>query len=262
MGQKCALNADKLDFGIQTAMTIIEVSDAIGRQVAGHLERDILSWKLQPATRLTEEEVGRLYGVSRSPVREAFWMLERDGLLVREGRRVAVAPVSVQDLDEVYSCRVVLDGLAVEQAAGNASMAQLEEMQALLGRMTVAAQQARPDIYFEANRTLWSLYRAAACNATLAKLLEGIGKRALRYRSVAYANDPDLLTISVAANTVIIQAMKSGAAAEARAASEQLIRRGWRVIRQYLEKSVLEPARNAGGEGRRARKMRKPGAEL
>ena len=221
-------------------MTIIEVSDAIGRQVAGHLERDILSWRLQPATRLTEEEVGRLYGVSRSPVREAFWMLERDGLLVREGRRVAVAPVSVQDLDEVYSCRVVLDGLAVEQAASNASAAQFEDMQALLGRMTAAAQHAQSDTYFEANRSLWSLYRAAARNATLAKLLEGIGKRALRYRSVAYANDPDLLTISVAANTVIVQAMQSGAAAEAKAASEQLIRRGWRVIRQHLEKSGVE----------------------
>jgi DNA-binding GntR family transcriptional regulator len=222
-------------------MTIIEVSDAIGRQVAGHLERDILSWKLQPATRLTEEEVGRLYGVSRSPVREAFWILERDGLLVREGRRVAVAPVSVQDLDEVYSCRVVLDGLAVEQAASNASAAQFEDMQVLLGRMTVAAQQAQSGTYFEANRSLWSLYRVAAGNATLAKLLEGIGKRALRYRSVAYANDPDLLTISVVANTVIIQAMQSGAAAEAKAASEQLIRRGWRVIRQHLEKSGFEP---------------------
>jgi DNA-binding GntR family transcriptional regulator len=224
-------------------MTIIEVSDAIGRQVAGHLERDILSWKLRPSTRLTEEEVGRLYGVSRSPVREAFWMLERDGLLVREARRVAVAPVSVQDLDEVYSCRVVLDGLAVEQAAGNASAAQLEEMQALLGRMTTAAQQAQGAAYFDANRSLWSLYRAAACNATLAKLLNGIGKRALRYRSAAYANDPDLLTISVAANTVIVQALKSGAAAEAKAASEQLIRRGWRVIREYLEKSAAEPGR-------------------
>lgn len=226
-------------------VAIIEISDAIGRQVASYLERDILSWKLQPATRLTEEEVGRLYGVSRSPVREAFWMLERDGLLVREARRVTVAPVSVQDLDEVYSCRVVLDGLAVEQAASNASAAQLEEMQALLSRMATAAHQAQGGAYFDANRSLWSLYRAAACNATLAKLLDGIGKRALRYRSVAYANDPDLLTISVAANTVIVQAMKSGAAAEARAASEQLIRRGWRVIRQYLEKSMLESGRGS-----------------
>jgi GntR family transcriptional regulator, rspAB operon transcriptional repressor len=244
----------------KVAMTVIEVSDAIGRQVAGHLERDILSWKLQPSTRLTEEEIGRLYGVSRSPVREAFWMLERDGLLVRQGRRVVVAPVSVQDLDEVYSCRVVLDGLAVEQAASNASVAQLEEMQALLGQMTAAAHQAQGNVYFEVNRSLWSLYRTAARNATLANLLNGIGKRALRYRSAAYANDPDLLTISVAANTVIVQAMKSGAAAEARAASEQLIRRGWRVIRQYLEKSALEPVRSAGEESKPARKMGKTGA--
>lgn len=219
---------------------MLEASDPIRHLVATHLERDILSWKLQPATRLTEEEVGGLYGVSRSPVREAFWLLERDGLLVREGRRVLVAPVSVQDLDEVYSCRVVLDGLAVEQAAGHASAGQLQAMQALLDRMTAAAGQRDNAAYFEANRSLWVLYRSAAGNATLERLLEGIGKRALRYRSVAYANDPDLLTISVATNNVIIQALRCGAGAEARAASEQLIRRGWRIIRQQLENSPME----------------------
>jgi DNA-binding GntR family transcriptional regulator len=230
-------------------MSLIEVSAVIGRQVANHLERDIISWKLRPATRLTEEEVGKLYGVSRSPVREAFWMLEQDGLLVREARRVAVAPVSVPDLDEVYSCRVVLDGLAVEQAAANASKAQLEEMKALLDRMTLAWQQDQADAYFDANRTLWSLYRIASGNTTLAKLLNGIGKRALRYRFAAYANDPELLKISVATNTVIVQAMQSGAAAEARAASEQLIRRGWRVIRTYLETSGVEQVEGSRAHG-------------
>lgn len=221
-------------------MPVIAVADAIGRQVSNHLERDIIRWKLRPATRLTEEEVGKLYGVSRSPVREAFWMLEQEGLLVREARRVAVAPVSVADLDEVYSCRVVLDGLAMEQAAANASKAQLAEMKALVDRMTKAWQQEQTDAYFDANRTLWSLYRVASGNATLAKLLNGIGKRALRYRFAAYANDPELVNISVATNQVIVQALQSGAAAEARAASEQLIRRGWRVIRTYLETSGVE----------------------
>lgn len=241
------------------------VSDAAGRQVAAHLERDILRWKLEPATRLTEEEIGRLYGVSRSPVREAFWMLERDGLLTREGRRVSVAPVSIQDLDEVYSCRVVLDGLAVEQAAGNAQPPQIDEMQALLAVMSAASRQAHGEAYFEANRKLWSLYREASGNATLATLLKGIGKRALRYRTAAYANDPELLTISIATNTVIIEAIRSGAGAEARAASEQLIRRGWRVIRQHLLDSGIgidvkdsRRRKRAQGEAQRARRRQKP----
>jgi DNA-binding GntR family transcriptional regulator len=223
-------------------MSLIEVSAVIGRQVASHLERDIIRWRLKPATRLTEEEVGKLYGASRSPVREAFCLLELVGLLVRDARRVVVAPVSVQDLDEVYSCRVVLDGLAMEQAATQASREQLDEMKSLVERMTLAWQHNQNDAYFDANRTLWSLYRVASGNSTLAKLLNGIGKRALRYRFAAYANDPELIKISVATNTVIVQALQSGAAAEARAASEQLIRRGWRVIRTYLETAGLEQA--------------------
>jgi DNA-binding GntR family transcriptional regulator len=176
-------------------------------------------------------------------------------LLTREGRRVSVAPVSIEDLDEVYSCRVVLDGLAVEQAAGHAAPAQIAEMQALLTDMAAASQQEHGETYFEANRKLWSLYRAASGNTTLAKLLNGIGKRALRYRTAAYANDPDLLTISIATNTVIIQAIRCGAGAEARAASEQLIRRGWRVIRQHLADAGLGVERDE--DGRRARRQRR-----
>lgn len=198
-----------------------------------------MSWKLEPGRRVTEEEIGGLYGVSRSPVREAFLRLEQDGLLLREGRRVTIAPVSMQDLDEVYGCRVVLDGLAMEQAASNATPKQLDEMEALLAHMTSARQQADADTYFQYNRSLWLLYRTAAHNATLAKLLDGIGKRALRYRYVAYAHDPGLVDVSVAVNSAIVQALRSGAGSEARAASEQLIRRGWRVIRTFLEQSQI-----------------------
>ncbi len=68
--------------------------------------------------RIHEEEVGAAFGVSRSPVREVFRMLEADGLVVRAARKgVSVAPMSRRDLDEVYACRVGLEGVAAAEAA-------------------------------------------------------------------------------------------------------------------------------------------------
>ncbi len=54
--------------------------------------------------RFIEEDIVRRYNVSRSPVREAFRLLEQDGLLVRDRRRgVRVGVLSVRDLDEIYA---------------------------------------------------------------------------------------------------------------------------------------------------------------
>ena len=78
------------------------ISAAIPDNLARVLEQDIIFGRLEPSVRLTEETLAEAYGVSRSPVREALRLLERDGLVVREARKgIWVAPLSVKDLDEV-----------------------------------------------------------------------------------------------------------------------------------------------------------------
>ncbi len=88
------------------------------RGLAALLEQEIIFGRLPPSARLTEEEVALRYGVSRSPVREALRLLERDGLVLREARRgIWVAPLSLKDFDEIYACRIELEGLAADGAA-------------------------------------------------------------------------------------------------------------------------------------------------
>jgi DNA-binding GntR family transcriptional regulator len=94
------------------------LTEAIPEGLARRLEDEIISGRLEPLTRLIEEEVALRYGVSRSPVREALRLLERDGLVNRAARQgIWVAPMSLRDFDEVYTCRIPLEGIAAAQAA-------------------------------------------------------------------------------------------------------------------------------------------------
>ena len=90
----------------------------IATEIAQILSDQIVYLQIAPGARIHEEEVGENFGVSRSPVREVFRMLEADGLVIRAARKgVRVTPMSRRDLDEVYACRSGLEGVAAAQAA-------------------------------------------------------------------------------------------------------------------------------------------------
>src|SRR5437764_9486653 len=90
----------------------------VPKRVAEALGADIIFGRIAPESRVIEEEIAERFGVSRSPVRESIRLLERDGLVVRAERRGArVSPLSRRDLDEVYTCRLALEGIAAAEAA-------------------------------------------------------------------------------------------------------------------------------------------------
>ena len=63
------------------------VPDIIAKDLARHIEEQIIFGELAPNTRLVEEEIVQRYNVSRSPVREVLRTLEQEGLAIRESRR-------------------------------------------------------------------------------------------------------------------------------------------------------------------------------
>ena len=110
---------------------IQKLSVGIPENLAEILEEEIIFGRLKSKERLTEEMVAERYGVSRSPVREALRLLERDGLVTREARRgIWVSPMSQKDFDEIYMCRIPLEGLVAQQAAE--AKAQLRNLDAIM----------------------------------------------------------------------------------------------------------------------------------
>jgi DNA-binding GntR family transcriptional regulator len=87
--------------------------------VASEIIREaIVDGRLAPGRRLKEEEIARELGMSRTPVREALLLLQSEGLVESVPRRGAtVRAYAVDDLDDVYELRAVLEGHAARRAA-------------------------------------------------------------------------------------------------------------------------------------------------
>lgn len=78
------------------------------------LRNAILKGELRPGERLMEIHLAETLGVSRTPIREAIRMLEKEGLAIMKPRRGAVvAGLSEKDLSDVLEIREALDKLAV-----------------------------------------------------------------------------------------------------------------------------------------------------
>ena len=207
----------------------------LGKELASYLEEQIVFGELEPNTRLVEEAIVRQYGVSRSPVREAFRSLEQNGLAVRQSRKGgAVSATSRDDLDEVYACRMVLEGLAAEEAARHRSDADVATLRTLVERLEHAAAARDIREYFSHNVSMSSQICLAACNATLARLLASLGKQALRYRYLVYTRLPEMIDVSLEANRAIVEAIANQNARYARSLTEDVIQRSWRSISGYV----------------------------
>ena len=105
-----------------------EVSNApISMSLLAKLQRDILTGKFKPGEKLTEQNLCREYGVSRTPIREALRQLETDGLVENIlNRGCFVIGMSPQDYEDMFELRKAYEIQAVKWATDE-EMARLEE---------------------------------------------------------------------------------------------------------------------------------------
>ena len=100
------------------------------------LRQLILDGSVEPGTTLNQAELARDFGVSRTPMREAFRMLQEEGLIQAEpDRRAVVVGLDLADLDAMYGARLMLEALAVSRTVPVISPEELEALEDALTRM-------------------------------------------------------------------------------------------------------------------------------
>ena len=91
-------------------------------QAISELRKAVLSRQLQEGEIITLEEVAKKLGISTTPVREAFQVLERDGLIeLRQNRGARVLGIGQDSIREHYELREILEEQAVRLAVNKGS---------------------------------------------------------------------------------------------------------------------------------------------
>lgn len=110
------------------------------------LREMFLEGKFVPGEQLIPGRLSQLLGVSRTPVREALALLERDGVVRQTARGYLVVDPSPQELMEVLEARAGLDSYAASLAAQKRSLldiTRIEEVHQRTGSATEAGQHKR-----------------------------------------------------------------------------------------------------------------------
>uniref|UniRef100_UPI0013CE8A8A GntR family transcriptional regulator n=1 Tax=Pseudomonas viridiflava TaxID=33069 RepID=UPI0013CE8A8A len=97
--------------------------------VYAHIFDAILEQRLAPGTRLSEEALGEIFGVSRTIIRRALSRLGHEGVvLLRPNRGAVVASPSVEEARQVFFARRMVEKAITELAVEHATAAQLAQL--------------------------------------------------------------------------------------------------------------------------------------
>lgn len=159
----------------------------IAEQIAAALRQEIVSGQLPAGTRLPQVEIAQRFGVSTTPVREAFGLLQRDGLVqIDTHRGVTVFLPTIQDLIEHYEIRMALEMLAAEKAAERFQPQDAPPLTAILDEMLATEDAAH---YVERNHQFHlSLYRLGG-SGRLVAMIEELRNASLAYNHLYAAAD-------------------------------------------------------------------------
>jgi DNA-binding GntR family transcriptional regulator len=97
------------------------------------LKRQILTFQLLPGTALEEQQILRGLGFSRTPFREACMRLQEEGWLLGFSRRgFLVAPITLEDIANIYELRLILESACAQIAAARATEADIGRLGTML----------------------------------------------------------------------------------------------------------------------------------
>jgi len=151
--------------------------------IARELADDIVAGHLRPGHDLNSVELARRFDTSRTPVREALLLLEKEGLVEIElHRRPRVKRWSWTEICELYQVRSTLAGLVAELIVKNAPDRDLETLEIYFRSQVEACEQRDVEAYFRAMITVRETEARICGNSQLLALLEQLGLRVLQLR--------------------------------------------------------------------------------
>lgn len=228
----------------------IERHQTLREKILETIREAILKGSLKPGEKVAEPELAERFGISRTPIREAFRQLESEGYLTVIPRKGAVVTsLSERDVEEFYAIKSILEGYAARMAAEHLGEKDIERLEAINQRLQQLADDGDVKTFFKVHNEFHEVFIKACGNDKLQELISQLVMKFNRLRLASLAL-PGRMQISVEEHKKIIQSFKDQDGEKA----DHLVRRtaafGGQVLIQSMaqeegrkvEKSVLRRA--------------------
>ncbi|WP_375389578.1 GntR family transcriptional regulator [uncultured Amnibacterium sp.] len=216
-------------------------------QILYDMLRDrILTGTLEPGSVLSQVQLARQFGVSRTPLREALRRLLAEHLVSGDfNRRMRVSELNLDDLDQIYAMRIALEPLGVASTLARITPAQQAALSDSVDRMQEAIDRLDLEMFRREHRT-FHLGLTAGAGTRLHAALGDLWDHSERYRLAYLQHDygepdsasADRLRTSQSEHRRILDAALTGDAA---ACSLALVAHLRRTVDVVFRESTLVP---------------------
>jgi len=195
------LNAKILDYPVERHLTLRE-------RIVEFVKDAIIKGRLKPGGRVPESELAEMFGISRTPIREAFRQLESEGFITFTPRKGAiVSPITDKDVIEFYAIKGLLEGYAAKMACCKISDKEIRRMEDLNSQMTKCAERNDVKNFFKLDNQLHDVFLKICGNDKLYNLIYVLVQQFERFRKTSLSLSGRMWS-SVKQHNEIIEAFK------------------------------------------------------
>lgn len=210
------------------------------------LKTTIIDGSVAPDTRLVELSLATQFGVSRTPVREALKRLVDGNLVfVDPVRGLVVRAPAAAEVEELYTVREVLDGLAARLAAQRATPDDVTRLRLIVEAMRAGIADDRRETIVNGNIAFHDVIYGIAGNQTLSRLGTELRNFVRRFSTEAFAS-PSRVDDVLREHEEVVAAIQQGDADAAERASRAHLRAARAYVAEILmRKAIGVPASSA-----------------
>lgn len=172
----------------------------------------VLDGSLAGGTMISENDVSKSLGISRTPVREAFLRLSGEGVLQLFPKRGAlIVPITAGDVRDVIEARLLIEPWAVSVVASGPSLASImTNLRTHVSALRRAAANKEILAYQEADRAFHETIVSASGNQLLATFYRSLRDRQIRMGAAALIDSEDRVASIVFEHQQITDAIGAG----------------------------------------------------
>ncbi|MBM3390971.1 MAG: GntR family transcriptional regulator [Betaproteobacteria bacterium] len=183
---------------------------ALGDQVYQTLRAHLRDGTIVSGQPLQEVQLAEKLGVSRTPVREALTRLASEGLLASDGRSFVVPALSLQDVDDIYEVRFLLEPAALRRVAEmTTDPAMRTPIDEALADAEAAYKSRDADAFRDANIRFRNAWKDLVPNQRMVRAIEQYADHMMRIRALTLG-DQKLRTIVIKGLRRIAAALEAG----------------------------------------------------
>lgn len=179
------------DRGWQESVTSARPAPALGQHIVDHLRRLIITRALPAGTHLVESQLSETFDVSRGPVRDALRQLATEGLVESRRRGAYVIGLTLDDIDELYYLRQLIETAAVRLSIAR-RIATRDQARAAITRMRSAAREQNAAAFAVADLDFHSSFYATCGNRRIENTWRHYRPTFADMLTVTNAQDADL----------------------------------------------------------------------